>query len=549
MSASSKKKLRKEQNAAAMTEKQLQAEKEAKKLKNYTTTFIVAIILVVAIMIGVAVRIPIIGAINRNTAAITVGSHELSTTDFSYYYVDAINKYYNEAYSYYGSYVDFFLGFDMSKPLNAQAYGTGGTWADHFMKDAKDNAKNVLSLYEAAVAAGHELTEEDKESLESALDSSELMAAYYGYSSVDAYLRATYGAGANMETYKNYYTINTLASSYYDAYAEDLKETYTDADLRAYEKDNYHEYSSFNFGIYNVKVSDYLTGGTKDSSGKVTYTDAEKAAAAKAAEADAKTLASGKYANMEAFNKAIKALSINKGKTVSATEYEDTLYSEISSKDIQEWLAKRLRDPKDVKSFKISSTSTDSNGKETTEVTSYQIVYFVSRDENKTKLVDVMHILVQFEGGVTDANGNKTYTDAQKNTAKLEAEKLLNKWKDGEKADKDAFAALAKEHSDDTGSKENGGLYENVYPHQMVTAFNDWCFDAARQPGDTGIVETEYGYHVMYFVETKEETYRDYMISYAKLNEEMTAWHDALKEKTVITEIDLSGMEWDKVMK
>jgi hypothetical protein len=62
-------------------------------------------------------------------------------------------------------------------------------------------------------------------------------------------------------------------------------------------------------------------------------------------------------------------------------------------------------------------------------------------------------------------------------------------------------------------------------------------------------VETEYGYHVMYFVETKEETYRDYMISYAKLNEEMTAWHDALKEKTVITEIDLSGMEWDKVMK
>ena len=34
----------------------------------------------------------------------------------------------------------------------------------------------------------------------------------------------------------------------------------------------------------------------------------------------------------------------------------------------------------------------------------------------------------------------------------------------------------------------------------MVTAFNDWCFDTARQPGDTGVVKTEYGYHVMYFV-------------------------------------------------
>ena len=34
----------------------------------------------------------------------------------------------------------------------------------------------------------------------------------------------------------------------------------------------------------------------------------------------------------------------------------------------------------------------------------------------------------------------------------------------------------------------------------MVDTFNDWCFDASRQPGDTGIVKTTYGYHVMYFV-------------------------------------------------
>ena len=33
----------------------------------------------------------------------------------------------------------------------------------------------------------------------------------------------------------------------------------------------------------------------------------------------------------------------------------------------------------------------------------------------------------------------------------------------------------------------------------MVDAFENWCFDANRNPGDTGIVETTYGYHVMYF--------------------------------------------------
>ena len=42
----------------------------------------------------------------------------------------------------------------------------------------------------------------------------------------------------------------------------------------------------------------------------------------------------------------------------------------------------------------------------------------------------------------------------------------------------------------------------------MVTEFNDWCFDESRQPGDHGIVETSYGYHLMYFVENEGLSYR-----------------------------------------
>ena len=34
----------------------------------------------------------------------------------------------------------------------------------------------------------------------------------------------------------------------------------------------------------------------------------------------------------------------------------------------------------------------------------------------------------------------------------------------------------------------------------MVAEFNDWIFDAARAEGDSGIVKTDYGYHIMYFV-------------------------------------------------
>ena len=42
----------------------------------------------------------------------------------------------------------------------------------------------------------------------------------------------------------------------------------------------------------------------------------------------------------------------------------------------------------------------------------------------------------------------------------------------------------------------------------MVASFNDWIFDEARKPGDTEIIETDYGYHVMYFVgDNAEEWY------------------------------------------
>ena len=99
-----------------------------------------------------------------------------------------------------------------------------------------------------------------------------------------------------------------------------------------------------------------------------------------------------------------------------------------------------------------------------------------------------------------------TYTDAAWTAAEQKAQSLLDEWKVGEHTE-DSFAFLAAENSADTGSASNGGLYEEVYPGQMVDAFDAWCFDAARQPGDTGIVKTEYGYHVMYFSSVCEHPY------------------------------------------
>ena len=115
MSASSKKKLRKEQEAAKLTEKQLNAQKEAKKNNLYTTLFVVAmaVILVIAVTVGVKQTISTSGIREKNTVALTVGDHELNSIEMNYFFMDAVNNF----YSSYGSYASMF-GLDVTKPLN-----------------------------------------------------------------------------------------------------------------------------------------------------------------------------------------------------------------------------------------------------------------------------------------------------------------------------------------------------------------------------------------------------------------------------------------------
>ena len=129
----------------------------------------------------------------------------------------------------------------------------------------------------------------------------------------------------------------------------------------------------------------------------------------------------------------------------------------------------------------------------------------ITRD---TRLVDVRHILLKPENAKEDG----TYADEDWAACEKKAQDLLEGYLAGETTE-EAFAALANEHSTDPGSNTNGGLYEDVYEGQMMPTFNDWCFDAGRKPGDTGLVKTDYGYHIMYFVEGHEDVWKEYATS------------------------------------
>ena len=551
MSASSKKKLRKEQAAANMTEKQLAAQKEEKQLKVYTASFWIVLVLCVCLVAGMALKGPVISLTRKVTTAAVVNDEKISAVELNYFYVDAINNYCNQ----YSSYLSYFL--DTSKPIGEQFYDEEGkiTWADEFLDMALESAKNNYALYNAAKAAGHTLSDEEKASSEELFSQLKDAAKSYGYNSSNGYLKALYGKGASLSSYKAYYEVTSLASSYYTAYTEKLESEIDDAALREYEKDKMYEFNSYTYASHYMNLDAFKEGGTKDEDGKITYTDEEIAAAEAALKAAAEALAVPANNTVEALNAAIaaaekanlttEATSDEAVKASTATENNDVLYSSVNTA-VQEWIRDAERKEGDIAALPYSTTSTV-DGKEVESLKGYYVVLFQGVNDNTYALKDVRHILVSYEGGTTDDNGSTTYSDEEKNAAKEKAEAILKDWEAGAKTE-DSFAELAKEKTTDPGSKDNGGLYEAIYPGQMLTPFEDWCYDDARKAGDTGIVQTDYGYHVMYFSGDNETNYRDYMVKKALLEETTNDWQTALNDATVVTAKNTKHIDRDMVL-
>lgn len=549
MSASDKKKLRKEQNANLLTERQRKEQAEAKKLKNYTIAFVSAMIAVVVIVLGVlAVRtVNNSGIIQRNTLAATIGDKELNSIELSYYYTDAINESYNEWYNQYQASTDTYLklmGLDTSKPLDEQLYLDGEiTWAQHFVDTAIDQAKEDHALYNQAMEEGFKLSEDDQKSLDNTLKNIETYAMLYGYSNANQYLRASYGYGAELESYSEYYTKSTIANAFNTAHYDGL--TYEEDEIREHDKKNPDNYNSYTYTSSYMSYTEFLEGGTKGEDGKVTYTEEENEAARKALKAAAKKMAKAK--DVEDLEKIAKTIKVNEDGQVAVNEYKNQLHTSINA-PLNEWLADKDRKEGDIAALPNTSTTKDEDGKEVEQTNGYYVVIFHSASDNTDLMSDVRHLLVKFSGGKTDSTtGTTTYSDAEKEAAKKEAEGYLKTWKEGD-ADEESFIELVKKNSDDSSASE-GGLFENIHPNsEYVEPFRNWAIDSKRKKGDAEVIETEFGYHVMYYVGNSDMSYRDLMITEELRSEEHDDWHADLLKDVKTEQGDISKLKLDLVL-
>lgn len=513
MSASRERKKRAVLAESGQSPKQIKAAQEKKRKTHRRTVGIIALVLALAIGIGLFYGLVVRPkALPKKTVALRTGDHELSAVEFSHYYYDAINSFYQN----YGSYLTYFMS-DPSQPIDQQVYDqeTGETWAEYFKKSAADTAKFDYAVYDEAKAAGYTLSAESEQAIQDSIKTLETQVKENGFKSIDQYFDQVYGKGCSKNSYLAYQRIRATASEY-SKKLDDERE-FSDADIQAKDDENPAKYSNATYRSFFLSAGNYKPEAAE---GEEEKTEEEQAAETKQAMADAKADAD-KMVAASTSEKAFTDMALELATEGAKQTYENpdaTLNAGVSYDNantvFSDWLFDSARKAGDVASF-----ADGENG--------YYVVYFLSTDDNNYNTVNVRHILItpeNDEDSDNDGTPDKA-SDAADAAAKEKAEKILADWKAGD-ATEDSFAALAKENSSDNA--DDGGLYEDVYKGQMVAEFEDWCYDPARKAGDTGIVKTTYGYHIMYFV-GEGENYRRHQI----LHDLKDAAYDEWAEKIV----------------
>ena len=423
----------------------------------------------------------------RDRVVATVGDMKLTNAELQVYYYMYIFDFLNEN-SYYLS----FLGLDYTKDLATQAcyFDKTISWQQYFLDQCLDVWHQYAVLNMEAEKEGFKLPQEEQEYLDNLRTSMDEQAKKYGYKDGQDMVEKELGVGVTFDAYAKYTAQSFVGMGFYNKFAEDIK--LTEEDIAKYYADNLKTFNDNNVykdEAYLVSVRHILIKPetTKDENGKDVVTEEAWEECRKEAQALLDSFLGGKKVTEEAFAALAKEHTEDPGSKEKGGLYEDFARGKMVA-EFEQW------------SFDTSRKYGDTGLVKTTH--GYHIMYFVDKEE--TFATDVRHILLQPET-TKDENGKEVITEEAWEACRKEAQALLNSFLGGKEVTEEAFAALAKEHTEDPGSKNTGGLYENVMRGQMVEEFEDWSFAPGRKYGDTGLVKTTYGYHIMYFVQGESQ--------------------------------------------
>ncbi|MCR4616004.1 MAG: peptidyl-prolyl cis-trans isomerase [Clostridiales bacterium] len=453
---------------------------------------IIAALLIIAIVFGVGFFVADkSGAIAKFSIAMTVGNTKITSAEFAYMYYQKYQSFASQAAQYEQYYGSNVLGLDTSKSPKGQEspYKDDSDnvimWDKYIENETVSWLNEFIVLYKEALANNYKLTDEEKSEIESQI-ADLTSSAKQNNMSLNAYLYNLYGSGINKNVVEKFMNMEKIVARYQEDKQQGFKDSHTDEALdEEYNKDK-DKYDVVSLRIFSLSTTlEQDEGETEEAfTARKEKNSAELKAKAQAVY-DATT-------NVETFLAAAKANAVvEEGKEYDADE--ETESNRIS----KESLTSKINDKAAEWAFADERKVGD---KAQYETDSGYYVVILTETQYPAQAVNVRHILISFH---EDSSDTSDPTEEEKTAAKAKADSIYAEWK--KDPTEDNFATLATDNTTDTGSKENGGLYENVTPGQMVRAFDNWCFDRSRKAGDTDIVETTYGYHIMYFSSRSED--------------------------------------------
>lgn len=434
---------------------------------------------------------------NPASVVATVDGQKISIGMYDYYYASIVSYY--EQYASYG-YYSLDTTKDYSKQYTTDDDGNKISWQKFFETEALKEVEQITTYYSKALEEGVTLTSAQKKTIDKQISTLKDSASQNDVI-LDQYIKANFGTYCSEDTIRIMLEQYYLSANYKGKFKCETK--VTDNDVDKYYNDHKNDYKKIEFYYIaspydatddnskneSIKTAEKIMAKMKDKKSVIalvpevysSYIDSQ----VKSSMAQDSTLTEKK-----AREEAVKSYESNVVTTVSGSDspFDDKMNTWLFSDDTKVGSKKYYIDESAGYIYIVLKTSKAS----------------VEEDETYT----VRHILVAPESGSNSSSSTseKTeYTDEQWAAAKKKADSILAKFNKTDKSEYE-FAKLAEQYSTDSASTSSGsndsfgGLYESVTLGQMVPDFEKWSIDDSRKYGDTGIVKSDYGYHIMFFI-------------------------------------------------
>ena len=493
-------------NASA---KAVKAGAKKKDMTNVWVTLVIAILVIGSVLLFVFSST---GVIERSKKLAYTDNYSVDGTMISYYEGQLLNQAFSTYFNYY-----YQMTYDYETAYNyAQQY----VMSQSYRESALDLVKEVLILCEGAKAAGITLDADDNKLIEENIEQM-------------GDIQANFGAGVFKSDVRKALEIQLLANKYYEKFVEDAKaavttdaiNTYMDAHKADFyiadylgtelvvlaedyadDKEGFaaakalvDEYATklesaktvdeFNTYLVEYTVKSQFNGLAQteidsaimpDQATLVNYKNEMAADIVKLlVNKEEMELGGGAEGTIEKALATIKETLVGKCNTAISGAEATQAYVDVESESYTEdaaWLASSDRKVGDTKKVAFSDEAEYS-------YTVYMIVEPVHVNNEMSR--NVGHILVTAD--------KASATEEEIAAAKAKADEILAEYLASAKTE-ESFEEIGWKYTEDSNV-----FYDNVLVGDMVEEFESWLFDASRNEGDTGVVQTDYGFHVMLY--------------------------------------------------